>query len=433
MRISTKLRVAFSIAAVFFLAVGIAALVLVGHLTDLLTEAKSYNVPMKLAAETLHGLRTSPGKTADHLVRLDNLDKWARSDFEHAQIDTAREQLTRAHSVQGAEDQLDKLAAFYRSELERVDNQLLTIHQRVVIGLIIITADIVLLFVILTSLVRRWLLNPMLDVEERLARIAAGDFELQTTPDAGEEASDVSASLNKITAQVKDLSERVSRTEHLAVIGEGCTHTLHSVRNLLSSVRTLAQYEASAKQADPNARAAFGFITANVNKLEIWIRDVLGTAHPRTAHLVSQQLEPIMRDTLALLEPAFSEGTITADYQPADNLPTIALDRGLFEQALIAVLHNAIDASPHGAHITITTANEPKDIVSVCVEDEGAGINQETKKRIFDPFFTTKKDAVGLGLTVARRNIALHHGSIEIESDPNKGTCVRLKVPVTPS
>jgi signal transduction histidine kinase len=429
-RISTKLRVAFSIAACLFLAVGIAAIMIVGHLTDILTEAKSYNVPMKLVAETLDELRTSPAKTSDHLALLDNLDKWARTDFEHAQIDLAREQITRGHSVSKAADQLDKLAAFYRSETERADNQILVIHQRVVIGLIIITADIILLFVVLMALVRRWVVNPMLDIEERLARIAAGDFQSQAPPDAGKEIASLSASLDKITVQAKDLNEKLARTESLAVIGEGCSHTLHSVRSLLNSIRTLAQYEGGAKRADPNARAAFGFIIASVNKLESWVRDVLGTAHLRSPKLVPQHLEPVIRDTLSLLEPGFSEGNIEVDYRPADGLPVVALDRCLFEQALIAVLHNAIDASPHGGHIVIRTEGGTNDTVSVCVEDEGAGINNETRRLIFDPFFTTRKDAVGLGLTVARRIVELHRGSIEIESDPDKGTCMRIKIPV---
>ncbi len=410
--------------------VGIAAIVIVTHLTDILTEAKSYNVPMKLVAETVDGLLTSPGKTSEHLTRLDNLDKWARTDYEHAQIDTAREQITRAHSASKAVDPLEKLAAYYRSETERVDNQILLIHQRMVIGLIIITADSILLFLILISLVRRWLFNPMMDIEERLARIAAGDFQSQAAPDDGAEIADLYVSLDKISAQVKELTERVAKTENLAVVGEGCSHTLHSVRSLLNSIRALAQHEGGSKHADPDTRTAFTFITATAIKLEGWVRDVLGITHLSAPKLVSQQLEPMIRDTLSLLKPAFSEGKIEVEYRSADGLPTVSFDRCLFEQALIAVLHNAIDASPHGGHIVISTVAESNGTVTMCVEDEGAGMNLETKRRVFDPFFTTRKDAVGLGLTVARRIIALHHGNIEIESDPDKGTRVRLNIPV---
>jgi signal transduction histidine kinase len=431
-RISTKLSVAFSISALFLLAVGIAAIIVVGYLSATLNEAKEHNIPMKLVAETLHGLRITPGKTAEHLTRLDDLDKWASTDFEHVRIDDARQQILRAHSPAGAADRLEKLAEYYRAETERVDNQLLIIHQRVVMGLIVIIADSVLLFLMLMYLVRRWLLNPVLDVEHRLARVAAGNFQApaRAAPEVGEEFTELSGSIDKITVSLQELNERASRAERLAVLGEACSHVSHSFRSLLNSIRTLAQYESSAENADPNARAAFGFIIASANKLEGWIRDVISTVRPLEPKLLPQDLEPIIRDAVSLLKPGFADKKIEVTCQPADDLPAVPLDRSLFEQAFVAVLNNAIDASPIGGHIVVRTEGGTNGSICVCVEDEGVGMDEQARQRAFDAFFTTKAHAVGLGLTVARQMIALHHGSIEIESDPDTGTRVSLKLPV---
>ncbi len=432
MRISTKLSVAFSISALFLLAVGIAAIFVVGYLSATLNEAKAHNIPMKLVAETLHGLRITPGRTSEHLTRLDDLDQWVNTDFEHLRIDAARQQIVRAHSPAGAADQLEQLAAFYRADAERVDNKLLVIHQRVVMGLIVIIADSVLLFVMLMYLVRRWLLNPVLDFEHRLARVAGGNFQApaQASPEVGEEFTELSGSIDKITVALKDLNERASRAERLAVIGEACSHVSHSFRSLLNSIRTLAQYESSAEQADPNARAAFSFIIASTNKLESWIRDLISTIRPLEPKLLPQQLEPIIRDSVSLLQPGFADKKIEITCQPADNLPAVPIDRGLFEQAFVAVLNNAIDASPIGGRIVVRTEAGTNGTICICVEDEGAGMDEQSRQRAFDAFFTTKAHAVGLGLTVARQMIALHHGSIEIESDPDTGTRVSLKLPV---
>jgi signal transduction histidine kinase len=430
-RISTKLSIAFSVSALFLLAVGIAAIIVVGYLSATLNEAKAHNIPMKLVAETLHGLRVTPGKTADHLARLDDLDQWASSDFEHLRIDDARQKIVRAHSPSGAADQLEQLAAFYRADQERVDNKLLVIHQRVVMGLIVIIGDSVLLFVMLMFLVRRWLLNPVLEVEHRLARVAAGNFQApaQPAPEVGEELTELSRSIDTITVALKDLDERANRAERLAVIGEACSHVSHSFRGMLNSIRTLAQYESGAEHADPNARAAFSFIIASANKLEAWVRDLMNTIRPLEPKLLTQQLEPIIRDCVSLLEPGFADKKIEVTCQPADNLPAVPLDRSLFEQAFAAVLNNAIDASPIGGRIVVRTERGANGGVCVCVEDEGAGMDEQSRQRAFDAFFTTKAHAVGLGLTVARHMIGLHRGSVEIESDPETGTRVSLNLP----
>jgi len=60
------------------------------------------------------------------------------------------------------------------------------------------------------------------------------------------------------------------------------------------------------------------------------------------------------------------------------------------------------------------------------IEDNGGGMNEEVKAKIYNPFFTTKKTGTGLGLSIVHRIIEDHNGTIEVDSEPGKGTIFRL-------
>ena len=107
----------------------------------------------------------------------------------------------------------------------------------------------------------------------------------------------------------------------------------------------------------------------------------------------------------------------------------IFADRGLIEQVLINLIKNAWDACFDMLHPNIEIAvykNEYQKPV-ITVTDNGYGIVHEALDRIFVPFFTTKPGGSGIGLSICRQIMNLHHGSIFIESEVDKGTKVTLR------
>jgi signal transduction histidine kinase len=96
---------------------------------------------------------------------------------------------------------------------------------------------------------------------------------------------------------------------------------------------------------------------------------------------------------------------------------------------------NAIDASPEGAKVTIRTAPDGADGgVLLEVVDRGTGIDPAIRDRIFDPFFTTKPvgEGTGLGLSISYGIVADHGGSIEVDSEPGRGTRFLVHLPARP-
>lgn len=107
----------------------------------------------------------------------------------------------------------------------------------------------------------------------------------------------------------------------------------------------------------------------------------------------------------------------------------INLQRNLLKAAIFHVIRNAIEATPPGGKIIISTSREGDNIV-LSITDTGRGIHKENLERIFDPFFSTKELRFGMGLPLVRQIVAEHLGDLKIDSELGKGTTVKMIFPV---
>jgi signal transduction histidine kinase len=105
------------------------------------------------------------------------------------------------------------------------------------------------------------------------------------------------------------------------------------------------------------------------------------------------------------------------------------VDRTLVARALVNVVENALHAMTGTGTLTIEGGAEERG-VAIAVRDTGVGMDAEALARVFEPYFSTKTTGTGLGLPIARRNIELNGGTIEVESEKGAGTLVRIVLPV---
>jgi signal transduction histidine kinase len=134
-------------------------------------------------------------------------------------------------------------------------------------------------------------------------------------------------------------------------------------------------------------------------------------------------------------------GRIAVAVHAEPSLPQVAIDRNLFARALTNVIENALHAMPGGGSLTVTirrgvvvpeVAGAAAAVV-VEVTDTGLGMDQEALARIFEPYFSTKATGTGLGLTIAKRNVELNGGSIDVRSQRGVGTTVTMTLYSTPN
>jgi signal transduction histidine kinase len=121
-------------------------------------------------------------------------------------------------------------------------------------------------------------------------------------------------------------------------------------------------------------------------------------------------------------------GRIEIRNQVAQVLPPVQVDRTLVARALANIIENAIYAMPASGTLTIESAVEPERIV-LTVTDSGMGMDEDALARVFEPYFSTKAAGTGLGLPIARRNIELNGGTVEVRSTKGTGTTVIVRLP----
>jgi signal transduction histidine kinase len=121
-------------------------------------------------------------------------------------------------------------------------------------------------------------------------------------------------------------------------------------------------------------------------------------------------------------------GRVAIDNHVAPPLPPVFVDRVLIGRALVNIVENALHAMPSRGAITLAAAEEPEGVV-LRVRDTGVGMDDEARARVFEPYFSTKATGTGLGLPIARRNVELSGGRIDVESVRGEGTTVVLTLP----
>jgi signal transduction histidine kinase len=426
---SSKLSLSFSVAAAFFLAVGVGAVALINHVNSILDDISFYNLQVDQVADAITALRVHPERRETNLVRVDDLLKWARTDFERTGIARARADLEHLAPSSDAIGELEQLSAYYRNVAAQAHQRLITIHQRAIHGAILLMSGGVVLLVSIMVLVRHWFLGPLYDVHAAIQRAVAGD---PAEPLPRSELGELLAPVRDLAGKIRQLEDRATRAERLAAVGESSTRVGQNLRALIRSLRKLVTSERAADQTDPRARATIDSVLSTTETMDHWVDSLVNATRPLELQACRQSIEPVVRDSISLLHPLFSERAMRVEFKPADSLPDLQFDRVLFEQALVAVLKNAIDASPDESCITVTANYGNSEMLTVSVHDEGEGMGEAVRQRAFEPFFTGKKDGVGLGLTYARKIVELHGGKIEIESKPGKGTRVHLHLPATP-
>jgi signal transduction histidine kinase len=110
---------------------------------------------------------------------------------------------------------------------------------------------------------------------------------------------------------------------------------------------------------------------------------------------------------------------------PAD----AAIDPEQIQQVLVNLLLNALDALPRGGAVRVEVEPGAESVV-VRVRDNGPGVPAAIRGRLFEPFVTSKPDGVGLGLSICKRLIEAHGGSIQVENAPGGGALVMFDLPV---
>jgi two-component system, NtrC family, sensor histidine kinase HydH len=246
--------------------------------------------------------------------------------------------------------------------------------------------------------------------------------------DAGQELGSVI--LIKDLREIRDLQERVRRSERLASLGRLAAGVAHEIRNPLSSIRGFAQYFLKRFSGQTEEEGYASVMVKEVDRLNRVITELLDFAGPKEPRREPQSLEAIAEHALKLLAPdlAAREVAVVRQYQPG--LPPLPVDRDQLSQVFINILLNAVQSMGEGGEIRIglrRCASPPG--VEITVSDTGAGIPAEDREKVFEPFFSRKRKGTGLGLAIVHQIITAHRGEIGVDCAAGGGTVFRITLP----
>lgn len=208
----------------------------------------------------------------------------------------------------------------------------------------------------------------------------------------------------------------------------------HEIRNPLSTIRLnmelLAEDLANPQTLrERRALAKIERVEKECQRLEDLLNDFLNFVRPQAYHLEPADLNSEVARVLDFFRPKAEEQKIEVIRYLDPDLPMVLLDREPFQAALLNLVLNAQQAMTEGGQLTVRTRQFPGGVALELI-DTGCGIGAEAIGQIFDTFFSTKPGGSGLGLPRVKNIVEAHHGRIDVESEPGRGTRFTILLPV---
>jgi signal transduction histidine kinase len=233
------------------------------------------------------------------------------------------------------------------------------------------------------------------------------------------------------------LMRRTDRLRSLETIAGGFAH---EIRNPLTSIKTFVQLAPERKHDEEFVGQFNQVVMDDVYRIERLIQEILDYSRYMEPKFAEEDLNEIVASCLYFVDVKAESKNIRIEKALPRHLPSVMLDRQQLKQVLLNLLLNAMEAMGDlGGVLSVKTRRlaRPGDgWVQIEVRDSGPGIPPGDLEHIFDPFYTTKhqsgeREGTGLGLTIVHQIVQEHHGYIEVESQPGRGTTFLINLPVT--
>ena len=266
-------------------------------------------------------------------------------------------------------------------------------------------------------------------------RIAKGeersaDLLVTRTEIVDENSGEKGASLViKDVTEMNRLQKELAQAEHLAELGRLAASVAHEIKNPIAGLRGAIEILAEVhEQSDPHFEVLQETL-AQIRRLDSLVKDLLSFAKPISLRLERVPLRLLLESTLPFVQKSAEEARVAIRQDVPAELPEAHVDPQQFQQVLVNLIMNGIQATPAGGEVSVAACRANGNL-ALEVRDTGGGIKPEDLKHIFEPFFTTKHIGTGLGLSIVLRIVSAHAGRVEVSSKPGEGTVFKVYLPI---
>ncbi|MBN2294649.1 MAG: HAMP domain-containing protein [Pirellulales bacterium] len=298
--------------------------------------------------------------------------------------------------------------------------------------------------------------RPLHLLVEKTRRVGEGDLSTPLHLHGHDEISEVAEALNTMCKQLAESQEEIRseaaakiaaleqlrHADRLKTVGRLASGMAHELGTPLNVVSARGAMIADGTLSDAEIVESGNIIKDQSDRITTIVRQLLDFARRSVSHSIPVNLQKVAEQSIELLAALSKKQNVTISLVVECLDTTTEADAGQIQQVLTNLIVNAIQAMPQGGNVKVAIcrkyAQPPEghdttggEYLCLSVRDEGVGISKENMRLLFEPFFTTKDigRGTGLGLSIAYGIVSEHGGWIDVESEPEKGSCFSVYLP----
>jgi nitrogen fixation/metabolism regulation signal transduction histidine kinase len=277
--------------------------------------------------------------------------------------------------------------------------------------------------------------DPVNRLQRATARLARGDLDARVAVTSSDELRRLVEAFNGMAAELQRQQGALERTHRLEAWADMARQVAHEIKNPLTPVQLSAEHlrrvhADRGKPLSPVLEECVDSILGQVRLLRQIAVEFSSFAASPTPRPVATSPAGLVAEVVEPYRAGLPAGVALALDVPED-LPAFHVDRSLVGRTITNLIENALHAMPGGGTIEIAGRVSPDgQAIRLQIRDTGVGMDRAALDRVFEPYFSTKAVGTGLGLTIAKRNVELHGGTIRVDSAPGAGTTVVVEMPI---
>jgi len=298
-----------------------------------------------------------------------------------------------------------------------LEEPFLAVRTRMMLTFLVVAGAGVLIVLLLTYLLTRAMILPLEEMVSATKRIAGGDLDQGVAVHSGGEIGHLAVNFNKMldslnsmkaeqeqwahtlerkveerSSELMAMQAQMAQSEKLASMGRLAAGVAHEINNPLGGIMAFSMTALEDCEPEDPLRENLDTIVKQTLRCREIVKGLLDFSRQSETEIARVEVNPVVENTLALLEKQAIFHNIKTVRRLEENLPQVFIDPHQMQQVLINILLNAADAMEENGTLTVETkTDEEGEEVLIRISDTGKGIEEKNLALIFEPFYTTPR------------------------------------------